>query len=189
MKSNIKKERERCFTKRKNITVNQKIEQYGFFLKQSRIQRCYNVKIRKRFNQGLPVTCPCSQKCDTAHALNCKKGGFVTIRHNNIRDYEGNSFAKIHTDVETEPSLQPIEGEIVNGIPGDNAKPDIRARGVWREGQNASFDVRITNLNSASQHNVKAEKVLWRHEKEKKREYNRRIRDIEHGTFTPLVFQ
>ena len=102
-------------------------------------------------------------------AINCKKGGFVTIRHNNIIEYEANLLAKIHTDVETEPSLQLTEGEIVNGIPGDNAKPDVRARGVWRDGQNASFDIQITNLNSASQHNDKTEKVLWRHEKEKAR--------------------
>ena len=39
-----------------------------------------------------------------------------------------------------------------------------------------------------SQHNVKTEKVLLRHEKEKKREYNRRIMNKDHGTFTPLVF-
>ena len=50
------------------------------------------------------------------------------------------------------------------------------------------FDVRIANTNSASQHNVKIEKVLLKHAKEKKREYNRRIMNIEHGTFTRLVF-
>ena len=49
-------------------------------------------------------------------------------------------------------------------------------------------DVRITNTNSASQHNVKTEKVLLRHEKEKKRQYNRRIMNLEHGIFTPLLF-
>ena len=58
---------------------------------------------------------------ETIHALNCKRSGFVTISHNNIRHYETNLLAKIHTDLETEPSLQPIEGEIINGIPGDNA--------------------------------------------------------------------
>ena len=51
----------------------------------------------------------------------------------------------------------------------------------------SEFDVPITNSNSPSQHNVKTEKVLLRHEKEKKREYNRQM-NIEHGTFTPLVF-
>ena len=130
----------------------------------------------------------CGQKYDTAHALNCKKGGFVTIRHNNIRDYETNSLAKIHTDVETEPSLQAIEGEIVSGVPGDNARLDVGARDVWRYGQNAFFDVRVTNTNSASKHIVKTGKVLLKHEKEKKREYNRRIMNIEHGTFTLLIF-
>ena len=49
-------------------------------------------------------------------------------------------------------------------------------------------DIRITNTNSASQYNVKTEKVLLRHEKEKKREYNRWIMNIVHGTFTRLGF-
>ena len=102
-----------------------------------------------------------------AHALNCKKGGFVTIRHNNTRDYEASLLAKMHTDVETESSLQPIEGEIVNGLPFD-VRPNVRARGVWRYGQNAFFNLRITNTNSASQLNVKTEKVLLKHEKGKK---------------------
>ena len=121
-------------------------------------------------------------------ALNCNKGSFVTIRHNNIIDYEANLVAKIHTDVETELYLQSIEGEIVNGIPGDNARPNVRAKGVWRDGQNVLFDVRITNTNSAAQHNVKIERVLLRHKTEKKQEYNRQIMNIEHGTFTQLVF-
>ena len=78
--------------------------------------------------------------------------------------------------------------EFVYGIPGDNTIPNVRARGVWRDGQNSFFDVRIINTNSASQHNVKTEKVLLKHEKEKKQEYNKRIMNIEHNTFTPLVF-
>ena len=51
--------------------------------------------------KDLSATSLCGQKYDTAHGLNCKKGSFVTIRHNNIRDYEANLLAKIHTDVET----------------------------------------------------------------------------------------
>ena len=78
----------------------------------------------------MAATCPCGQKYNTTHVTNCKKGSFVTIRHSNIRNYEANLLAKFHTDVQTEPSLQPTEGEIVNGIPGDNAKPDLSARCV-----------------------------------------------------------
>ena len=38
------------------------------------------------------------------------------------------------TDIGTESSLQPTEGEIVNGIPSDNTRPGVRTRGVWRDG-------------------------------------------------------
>ena len=66
-----------------------------------------------------------------------------------------------------------LEGEIITDLTSVNARPDVRARGFWREGQNAFFDVRITNT---------------KHEREKKRQYNNRIMNVEHGTFTPLVF-
>ena len=143
------------------------LEQYDFFLNKAEFRDAILSRYGKEL-KGLPATCHCGQKYDTTHALNCKKGGLVTIRHNNVRDYEANLLAKFHTNVETEPSLQPIEGEIVNGIPGDNARPDVRARGVWRYGQNAFFNGRIANTESASQCNLKAEKVLLRHENEKK---------------------
>ena len=114
------------------------------FLKQSRIDAIL-LRYGKEL-KGLPVTCPCGQKCDTTNVLNCKKGELVTIRHNDIRDYKTNFLAKIPTDVETEPSLQQIEGETVNRIPGDNARPNVKARGVWRDGQNAIFHVELLTL-------------------------------------------
>ena len=43
-----------------------------------------------------------------------------------------------------------------------------RARGVWRDGQNAFFDVRVTNTNSASQCHTTTDKILEKHEKGKK---------------------
>ena len=84
----------------------------------------------------------------------------MIIRHNNIRDFEANLLKKVCSDVETEPQLQAMNGEGINGLTGDNAKPDIRARGVWRNGQNAYFDVRITNTNSPSQKHLTSEKIL-----------------------------
>ena len=46
----------------------------------------------------------------------------------------------------------------------------------------------ILIFNSALHHNVKTEKGLLKHEKEKKQEYDRWIMKIENGTFTSLVF-
>ena len=47
---------------------------------------------------------------------------------------------------------------------------------------------RVTNTNSQSQKHQTTERVLEKKESKKKRQYNNRIMNIEHGTFTPLVF-
>ena len=70
----------------------------------------------------------------------------------------------------------------------DDARLDIRARGFWRQGQNAFFDVRVTNINCESQKNTKISTILTNHEQEKKAKYNRRVMEVEHGSFTPLIF-
>ena len=64
----------------------------------------------------------------------------------------------------------------------------MRARGFWRAGQNAFFDVRITNADCSSQVTSPVKSVLRKHELEKKRNYNQRIIQVEHGTLTPLIF-
>ena len=94
-------------------------------------------------------------------------------------------------DVESEPQLQLVadkRGYSASAILRDDARSDVRARGFWREGQNAFFDVRITNADTNSQRNTSLSSILKKHEQEKKREYNRRIMEVEHGTFTPLTF-
>uniref|UniRef100_A0A7M5V231 Uncharacterized protein n=1 Tax=Clytia hemisphaerica TaxID=252671 RepID=A0A7M5V231_9CNID len=88
---------------------------------------------------------------DVNHALNCKKGDFVTIRRNNVRDFEAGLLAKVHADVETEPQLQLIAGKTINGLAGDNARPDVQARGVWSPAQNAYFDIRVSNTDAETQ--------------------------------------
>ena len=70
----------------------------------------------------------------------------------------------------------------------EGARLDVRARGFWREGQNAFFDVWVTNPDNKSQHDSSIKAVLRKHESEKKRQYNRRIIEVEHGSFTPLIF-
>lgn len=70
----------------------------------------------------------------------------------------------------------------------NEASPDIRARWVWRQGQIAFFDIRLTNLNDNSQKQQTIETISKKREKEKKRAHNSRIMNVEHGTFTQLVF-
>ena len=154
------------------------LEEYNFVLSKAEFRDAINLRYGKNL-RGLPSKCPYGQNYNVNHALNCKKGRFVINRHNNIRDFKANLLKKVHNDVEIEPMLQPINGEVVNGIAGDNARSDIRARGVWCRGQNAFFDVRVTNTNADSQKHLSTEKILEKHEKEKKRQYNQRIMNVE----------
>ena len=65
------------------------------------------------------------------HALNCKTGGFITIRDNRVKDFEAQLLTEICVDYEIEPPLKPLEGETINDLTIVNAKPNVRARGFW----------------------------------------------------------
>ena len=133
------------------------------------------------------------------------------MRHDEIKKFEATLLNKVCNDVEVEPPLQPVTGEILNKvcndvevepplqpvtgeifrnkvIEGDEARLDIKARGFWRKGQMNYFDIRVTNINTNSQIHQPSEKIYQKHEKEKKRKYGSRIMEIEHGTFTPLIY-
>ena len=115
----------------------------------------------------------------------------MNARHDSIRDMEVKLLQVVCRDVETELQLQRVEnkqGYCKSAILSDDARLDIRARGFWRDGQNSFFDVRVTNADNDSQQHMKVEAVLRKHEMEKKRNYNRRVMEVEQGSFTPLVF-
>ena len=70
----------------------------------------------------------------------------------------------------------------------DNARLGIRARGFWGESrQDAFFDVRVFNPHTSS-NRLTSPGACYRKHEEKRRKYEERIREVEHGTFTPLVF-
>ena len=126
-----------------------------------------------RFNhdiKGLPSKCPCGQRFDITHAMNCKLGGFVIKEHKNIRDFEANLLKKVCNNVEIKPSLQPLTDEHLErgSLNTDAARLDIRARGFWRRGQNAFIDVRVTNPGAATQAQTSIEKILEKHERKER---------------------
>ena len=46
------------------------------------------------------------------------------MRHNNLRDFEADMLSKI-VDVETEPQLQQVTSEIIEGLSGSASRPNI----------------------------------------------------------------
>ena len=141
--------------------------------------------------KGLPSKCPCNNAFNISHALNCKKGGFIHMRHDEIRNLEAKLLSEVCKDVAIEPKLIPVTGEnfiLSSANTEDNARLDVKARRFFRDGQTAFFDVRITNVNAESNKDLPTEAIFRKAENEKKRVYNQRVIEIEQGTFTPLVF-
>ena len=66
------------------------------------------------FIKRLPINCACGSKFNIQHALVCKKGGFVTLRHNNLRDITAALLTDVCHDVKDEPQLQQLSGELLN---------------------------------------------------------------------------
>ena len=140
----------------------------------------------------LPARCTCGDLFTVAHAMVCRHGGLIIQRHNEIRDLEAEMLRMVCTDVEIEPVLQEITGEELNR--GANKAPDARldvhARVFWASQQSAFFDVRVCHSNADSYRELSPKQIFQLHENEnsKKRQYSRRVLEVEQGTFTPLVF-
>ena len=98
---------------------------------------------------------------------------------------------EVSSSTEIEPHLQPLAGEILQGKSAnvqDDSRVDIRCTGFWNKHQDAFFDVRVFNPMASSNQNHNIKSTFLKHEKEKRRTYDQRIREVEHGSFTLLVF-
>ncbi len=62
-----------------------------------------------------PSKCACGSSLTVEHALSCAKGGFPSIRHNEIRDLTAGLLSEVCNNVCTEPELLPVTGENLAG--------------------------------------------------------------------------
>ena len=137
----------------------------------------------------------CGKLFSVEHALCCPLccpcGGLPIVRHNELRDITAGLLAELCHSVEVEPSLQPFSGESFqyrSANVEDGARLDVVANGFWERGQKAYFDVKVFNPFAPTHCSVSLPQCYRRAELEKKRKYEERIREVEHGTFSPLVF-
>ena len=141
-----------------------------------------------------PNHCACGKINSIEHCLSCSRGGYVNLRHNQIRDLTANLLVEAGCrDVVIEPHLLPLTGETLkyeSAIKTDEARLDVSARGVWSKTDLSKLflDVRIFNSRAPTNKCLSVEKVLKKHEDEKKRVYGERILQVEKSYFTPVVF-
>ena len=134
--------------------------------------------------------------CETAfslqHALDCKLGGLRIIQHNEVRDTLAQCMREAGCSaVEIEPQLQPLEGEqfdYKSANKDDEARSDIKCCGFWNNMRQAYFDVKVVSPFARSNAPLKPAQLFKNAERSKIREYGERIRNVDHGDFTPLVF-
>ena len=164
------------------------ISDFGFELSKQNLWDA----IRLRYGwsiANLPTTCPCrfSVQC----CMSCKKKGFVSIRHNYLKDLTANMLSEVCKDIEIKPKLTPLTGEVLGSRTANTtneARLEIRARGVWERGLQAFLDWRVFDPNVYRYLNKSLQQYHLMNEQERKRAYNERVLQIEHGTFAPLLF-
>jgi len=124
------------------------------------------------------------------HSLISKKGGFIIHHHNKLRDLEPDLLSMVCNDVEIEPQLQDVIGEQLSS--GSNlakkARLDIHACGFWEQHQSPFLEIHVCHPNAESYKQLEPKQIYHLHKNEKKCSYLRCVLDIEHSSFTPLVF-
>jgi hypothetical protein len=154
-----------------------------------------NLRIRLGLEPtSLPHCCEgCGQRFSVEHAMSCKKGGLVMLRHNDVAAEWHHLCAQALTPaaVTDEPLIHTSRDVRQAGANGTAPQPELRgdvsAHGFWRRGTTAIFDIRVTDTEVASNRGMDPKKVLKRHETEKKKKYNE-LCQARHRHFTPLVF-
>ena len=75
--------------------------------------------------------------------MSCPKGGFLSIRHNDIRDLTANLLPEVCNNVCIEPDLQPINGEVLPNSSNtqDGVRLDIAANGFGVVGLSAPSSI------------------------------------------------
>ena len=111
------------------------------------------------------------------------------MRHNSVKDSETQIMREVCRDVQTEPTLLPInENDYQRKVNiADKARLDISAIRLWNSCEKTFFDIRITHPTSQSYSGKSLAEVYQQHEKEKDK-YNQRVIDIEKSLFNSLVF-
>ena len=142
-------------------------------LSSNRLSWIFGDPLRYNFPlKGTPTFCSRGERNTLDHSLICKKGGFVSMRHNQIRDLEAMLMSEVCKDVQREPPLLPLSGEMFNlrsTNTASEARLDISARGIWNPVDKTFFDVRVFHPVAESNKTTTIEAAFEKHEQETRR--------------------
>ena len=129
---------------------------------------------------SLPSVCDgCGAPFSVDHTLDCRFGGLITRRHNEVRDAFGDLASLVWSPVVKEPIVCDGSGS------ADSLIADLSVRGVWEPQTEALFDIRVVDTDARSYRARSPRDVLSCAEVEKKCKYLQACQD-RRATFTPL---
>ena len=136
----------------------------------------------------IPKKCDgCGKEATIEHVLNCRVGGLIISRHNELKkeliDLGIKAFGI--SSVRDEPLTNPTSDGNHNSSNNGN-RADIMIRGLWESGTDALIDVQLVNVDAKSHQNREAEAILKTAKRTKKRKH---LTDCQQQRrhFTPFV--
>ena len=121
----------------------------------------------------------------------CKKGGFISLRHNDLTYITYGLLSEVCKGVENEPDLQPLTGKTLKcqtAKTENSARLDVCALGFWCRDQRAFFDITVFDPVAPIHIHQSLDAAHSKQENEKRKLYEDRLLHVEHASFTPLVF-
>ena len=99
--------------------------------------------------ENSPSHCSSGHPFTVEHHLLCPTGGFLSIRHNEVRDNTASLLSEVCHGVSTELNMQPLLGESMShhsAITDNGVRLDNGVHGFWggRFGK-SYFDIRVLN--------------------------------------------
>ena len=109
--------------------------------------------------------------------------------NNDILDLTASLRTEVCSNVVIEPELQSLRGQVDWGNRDNGARMDIATDGFWGHGRERHyFNIQVFNPFAPANRKRSLASVYHKHEEEKKRSYNQRVTEVEHSSFSPLVF-
>ena len=130
--------------------------------------------------------CVCGDSLILQHNLSCPKGGLVITRHSELRKLTAEILGEVCKNVVIELLFTPLTGEEFprSSNTSNQTRADVSARWSWINGQTAFGGTRIFNPLARCHLHHCFPVVHKKNENEKKWEYNQKILQKEHGSFT-----
>ena len=130
---------------------------------------------------NLPGNCDgCGATFTVDHALDCRFGGLVTRRHNEVRNAFGDLASMVWSPVHREPvvweAFDDGHGALI---------ADLAVCGVWQSQCDALFDIRVVDTDAPSYRSCATQDILRTAELDKKRKYLQACQD-RRASFIPI---